>query len=589
MPRGGGEAGTGDDVTSGLDGVVVLDADLRYRSVDAGAASLLGAESPALVGERFGDVVCTTPDSLRRTLRVATETGRPEAFACESRRDARRLDGWAVPEGDGLALYLVADDRERTADRERATDGECTTDPERTDALLQHAESLARTGGWEFDLTTETLFWTDGTRRIHGVDDDYRPTVEDALSFYHPEDRSEVESAVERAITDRESYDIESRLHTRGGQVRWIRTVGEPVVVDDRVTAVRGAIRDVTEQKAVEKRLRQFERAAEHAGHAIYVTDVDGTITYVNESFEDLTGYRSQEVVGKTPRVLNSGEMPSEYFEELWAAILDGRTFEEHIIDQDASGRRYHAHQTIAPIEDDDGEITGFVAVQTDVTDRIEREQQVAVLDRILRHNLRNDMTVVLGHADLLRERTSGDLAESAETIHAIGSRLVDLAEKERSMVQLLANDSSVESFDVGQQIACAVERAREQHPEAEISASYPDDLSVDATRRIDDALFELLENAVVHTDHDDPVAEVSVESAADTVTITVADRGPGVDSFEEQLISAVELPDSLYHGEGIGLWLVNWIVTQSGGTVNFESREPRGTAVHVRLPRSEE
>ncbi|MDB2280209.1 PAS domain-containing protein, partial [Halorubrum ezzemoulense] len=97
---------------------------------------------------------------------------------------------------------------------------------------------------------------------------------------------------------------------------------------------------------------------------------VDGTIEYVNPAFTDHTGYDVDEALGETPAILNSGEMPDEYFDALWSTLQDGEVWEEEIVDRRHDGELYHAHQTIAPVADDDGEVSRFVAIQTDITDR---------------------------------------------------------------------------------------------------------------------------------------------------------------------------------------------------------------------------
>jgi PAS domain S-box-containing protein len=191
---------------------------------------------------------------------------------------------------------------------------------------------------------------------------------------HHPDDADRIEDAF-GAVGDGQARTTESV---------WVTASGEeiPVEVSCRRLTRRGeslvcsVVRDISARKARLRRLRTFERAVEHAGHAVYVTDTDGTIRYANPAFEELTGYDAEAVVGRTPAILNSGAKDDDYYRRLWETILDGGVWEERIENEGADGDRYTAEQTIAPILED-GDVVAFVAVQRDVTERREHEREL--------------------------------------------------------------------------------------------------------------------------------------------------------------------------------------------------------------------
>ena len=112
--------------------------------------------------------------------------------------------------------------------------------------------------------------------------------------------------------------------------------------------------------------LEAFRQAVEHSGHSIYVTDRDGVIQYVNPQFEEATGYTASDAIGRTPRILKSGEHDDDIYEELWETITDGDVWEGALVNRRKDGEPYRVHQTIAPISVE-GAIEGYVAVNTDV------------------------------------------------------------------------------------------------------------------------------------------------------------------------------------------------------------------------------
>lgn len=127
-----------------------------------------------------------------------------------------------------------------------------------------------------------------------------------------------------------------------------------------------------------------IEQAVEHAADAILVTDSAGTIEYVNAAFEELTGYERAEAVGRTPRILKSGEQDEAYYERMWETILDGDVWEEEIVNRAKSGERFIAHQTIAPVTDADGTVHTFVGIQRDVTERRRFESHIEASEAAL-------------------------------------------------------------------------------------------------------------------------------------------------------------------------------------------------------------
>jgi PAS domain S-box-containing protein len=346
-----------------------------------------------------------------------------------------------------------------------------------------------------------------------------------------------------------------------------------------------------TQLQMVNERLRSFQKAIEHAGHAVYITDRDGTIEYVNPAFESITGYSANEAVGRNPRILQSGEMPDDFYEDLWSTLLNGNVWEEELINRRKNGELYAVHQTISPIKADD-EIDGFVAIQTDISDRKALEAdlktsltQLEVMSRVLRHNLRNDMAVIKGNAETIQATSEGDIAEMAEIIIEESEHLLTTADKEREITEVLVDEQSPEQINLEAVINAAVAATREQCPEAHITVKGEANRRVRAVKSINRALTELLTNAVNHSDQTEPSIEVIVENRDDAVVVRIADDGPGIPEMERKIITEEAEIDSLYHGTGLGLWLVKVIVEDSGGSLAFDENEPRGSIVTITLP----
>jgi signal transduction histidine kinase len=245
----------------------------------------------------------------------------------------------------------------------------------------------------------------------------------------------------------------------------------------------------------------------------------------------------------------------------------------------------------LAPVIVDD-EVSRIVGIARDITDRKALEAdlktsitQLEVIDRVLRHNLRNSMNIIRGNAETIQEISEGDVTKMAEIIIEESERVVTTADKEREITDMLVDEQSPEWIDIGGVIDAAVAATRGQYPAVDITVVGATDQQVQVMESIKRALTELLSNAVTHSDQTEPSIEVTVEDRDDAVVIRIADDGPGIPEMEREIITDDAEMTPLYHGSGLGLWLVKLIVQQSGGSLAFDENEPRGSIVTITLP----
>ncbi|TKX57910.1 PAS domain S-box protein [Halorubrum sp. SS7] len=278
-----------------------------------------------------------------------------------------------------------------------------------------------------------------------------------------------------------------------------------------------------------------------------------------------------------------------------------------------AAGRRTYA-VSVSRLTDPNGTHVGYTVVLSDVTERERRRQQLEVLNRILRHNLRNDAGVVHGYGEILRDSLDDpELVRMADAVERRAGALAALGEKAGTVERLLA-DSDAAATDVRDLVGAAVADARERDPNAVVELAVdgepdPEADSVDAdewtTHVRPDALRAVVENTVENalahhdgegTEREDGGAWVRVslrraggatgESGGDDprFVLTVADDGPGIPDHEVEAVESGR-ETALEHGSGLGLWVVAWGAAAVGAEVEYAEREPRGTRVTVSIP----
>jgi signal transduction histidine kinase len=203
------------------------------------------------------------------------------------------------------------------------------------------------------------------------------------------------------------------------------------------------------------------------------------------------------------------------------------------------------------------------------------------VLNRFLRHNVRNEGVVIQARAALLAEDLTGDHAAHAETIEAAVDRLVESGTKARTLSEVGADDAALMSVDLHRSVTAAVDGLADEYG-GEVTVSVPETLSLTTQPDLLEVVVEnLVENALAHVD--DPTVTVAAMADGDEIVLTVSDDGPGVPDHELAVLERGRETD-LDHGSGIGLWLVRWATTALGGTLSIDTDD--GTTATVRLPR---
>jgi signal transduction histidine kinase len=215
------------------------------------------------------------------------------------------------------------------------------------------------------------------------------------------------------------------------------------------------------------------------------------------------------------------------------------------------------------------------------------REQMLLVLNRFLRHNLRNDLNVVVGHVtDIKREAETPAEQQRAETMEANISSVLSTADRVR-LTEALIDPTAVDDqpVDLVALVTDRIEQVTADSPELTVTLDTPTEVWVQGGETLSFAIEELLENVASHSGTD-PVARISVTMTADHVTLQIADDGPGIHPDEAAIITGTKEITPLQHSSGLGLWLVNWIVRRHDGSLSIPETDT-GTTIEITLPRT--
>ena len=329
----------------------------------------------------------------------------------------------------------------------------------------------------------------------------------------------------------------------------------------------------------------------------VYVLETDGSFRQWNDRLLDVTVYDESALGDQSlPDLVvpDDREILTEAIED---ASTDGVTETREAALLTAVGDRVTYEFSITPLTEN-GTVEGLAGTAREVTERKLREQRLAVLTRVLRHNVRNRMTVVQGHAEQLESTIGAD--QSLDAIAQAASELVALSDKARRVEAALressANRRALDVVAVAETTMAALAR---EFPDADLTLRAPDSASARTTDGLMFVIEELVRNGIVHNDSEPPRVEVAIqredtgtvsgeEASPAMIAITVRDNGPGIPETERVALTTGRETD-LEHATGLGLWLVNWVVTAAGGDLVCGTCDELGGAeVTLRFPSGE-
>ncbi|XGI84043.1 ATP-binding protein [Halorutilales archaeon Cl-col2-1] len=242
--------------------------------------------------------------------------------------------------------------------------------------------------------------------------------------------------------------------------------------------------------------------------------------------------------------------------------------------------------------------VTGKIITARDVTDREtyrrrleEKTEQLEALNRVVRHDIRNDMTVVLGWAETLEDHVDDEGRDALEHVLEKSRHVVGITRVARDFIESLGEGESTDlkRVDLRHHLKAEMDAVRESYPDAEfeVSGEIPD-VSVEANEMVSSVFRNILGNAIQHSDEETPEVIVSCENRPETVLIRFADNGPGIPDEKKDEIFGKGEKGLESGGSGIGLYLVNLLVESYGGEVWIEENDPKGTVFNVELSKSD-
>ena len=768
--------------------MVVIDQEGMVVRINRRGCEVLGYGEDEILGKNWFDNFLT-PEVREQTLPVAqallrgdTEQASYYENTVLTRYGSERLIAWHNT--------IIRDESGKVVGH--LSSGEDVTDLRATEAALQNSAEflvdtgrMARVGGWEVFPKEKKVVWTEVTREIHEVGDDYQPSLDSAVEFFHEQDRPKLTAAIEAAMSKGEPYDLEVRFITAKGRHLWTHTRCRPVIEEGQVVKLVGTFQDITEHKQAEelvlarmrlmesgarlssedlmqkaldeicaltnspigffhfilpdqktlslqawstRTLREFCRAEAKGQHygidqagvwvdcvlsrkpiihndyeslahrkglppghppvtreltfpiiragavvavigignretdytekdvtavsfladvvyeitkrrqaeaekeqlaaaidqspdAVVITDPAGAIEYVNPAFAHITGYGLEEVQGQHTRILKSGVQDEAFYRDLWETISGGRTWQGRLVNKRKDGTLYTEEARISPVFDQSGSICNYVAIKTDISERLRLSEERSHLEEQMRqaqkmesigrlaggvaHDFNNMLSIITGYAEIAAE----DVDEH-DPLHKNLEQILDAAMRSRDLTrQLLAfarrqtvsprvidlNEALSKSQKmlgrlIGEDIDLRLIPCEDIWPvrldPAQIDQIIAN-LAVNARDAISGVGSVIIETQNVELDEEFFSSHVGLQPGH-YVMLSFSDTGAGMDrEIMDKVFEPFFTTKKAGKGTGLGLSTVYGIVRQADGLITVYSEPGQGTTFKIYLPRT--
>ena len=385
---------------------------------------------------------------------------------------------------------------------------------------------------------------------------------------------------------------------------------------------IKGYIIDITVRKIAEEELLKLGRAVSQSPASVVITNLQGDIEYVNQKFCSLTGYSEEEVIGKNPRILNSGYSDNTFYKELWNTLLSGNEWQGEFHNKKKNGELFWETSLISPLVNQNGDITHFIAIKEDITEKkkmldelIKAKEKAEESDRLksaflanMSHEIRTPMNGILGFSELLKSpNLSGDKQQKyIEVIEKSGNRMlniindiVDISKIEAGLMDVNLNESNI-----NEQIEYIYTFFKPEVEGKGMQLFFKNGLPTKkATIKTDREkvfaiLTNLVKNAIKYSNEGSiefgyvlkTGGEVAEQSKKAELEFFIKDTGIGVPkdrqaAIFERFIQADILDKMARQGAGLGLSITKSYIEMLGGQIWLESEEGVGSTFYFTLP----
>ncbi len=417
------------------------------------------------------------------------------------------------------------------------------------------------------------------------------------LEFIHPDDLEGVKTLTQRFINaDSGILPEEHRILHKNGSYCIMESSLRFMINDPDINGIIFTSRDVSVRKSAEQMQKKLLLAVEQAPNTIIITDINGTIEYVNPAFEANSGYASAEAVGKNPRILKSGEVDPAVFTHMWETLNRGDMWKGQFINRKKTGELYNENVVMVPLKDDNGTITHYVAIKENITELVQAREkaEAATIAKSeflanMSHEIRTPMNAIIGMTQLaLATRLTPRQYDYLTKIDQSSKSLLQLINQLLVFSKVEADKLELEQapFDLNAMLSevndiLAIRSSQKTGLDIfyDISTDLPVTVIGDALR-LKQILINLGENAIKFTDKGEIF--IRIEMTAQTREYTdilfgVTDTGMGMSEDQlARLFQAFSQADSSitrqYGGTGLGLAICKRLVELMGGNLQVES-----------------
>jgi PAS domain S-box-containing protein len=470
---------------------------------------------------------------------------------------------------------------------------------ERTEELRRSEEQYrrivetAQEGIWLIDKDFNTVFVNKKMSRMLG----YSP--EEMLGRNLDEFLGEFGPSVEELKREgiRESY--ERKIRKKDGTVIWVQASASPII-DEKGGFIGSLamITDITERKLSELERLRLIAAIESSADAVCVVSTEGIIEYVNPAFEEMTGYRKDELVGRGFEIVRSGKHPKEFYDELYATLRAGKVWHGRFINRKKDGTIYYEENTISPIKDPSGRIMNYVGIKRDVTEKLRLESIAEAVNTMnnmgyifsgIRHELGNPVNSIKMSISILRKKMTGD-----DPMLPYLERAMDEIARMEYLLKTLKTFNMYETpekkeIDMVSFIRDLTALAGQEMKKSGIGLDivfHEGGMRATADpRALQQVMLNILSNASdAVAGQEEPRIGINVFRMGERVIVRVQDNGQGM-SREQQENLFKPFRTTKPQGTGLGLVIARKMLTSMNGGIEVTSALSQGTAVDIFLP----